>query len=105
MSFDGLNADENRLIGWTAEGHWNDLAAANATPAHARGYVVEYTPCAASTGDANSDGCVDDADITAIILDFGYPPSGANGSTDTNCDGVVDDTDLTAVILNFSDGC
>lgn len=58
-----------------------------------------------SPGDANGDGCVDDADLTAVILDFGFPPSGANGDTDFNDDGIVDDADITIVIMNFGMGC
>lgn len=55
--------------------------------------------------DTNGDGCVDDADITAIILDFGTPGSHDSVFTDINQDGQVDDTDLTNVILDYGDGC
>lgn len=56
-------------------------------------------------GDASGDGCVDDGDLTSVILDYGGPPSGSNGDTDVNNDGVVDDADITIVILNFGFGC
>lgn len=55
-------------------------------------------------GDTNSDGCVDDADITNIILDYGDAPTGSN-NTDLNQDGIVDDADLTEAILNYGNGC
>lgn len=56
-------------------------------------------------GDTNGDGCVDDADLTAVILDFGAPPSGNNGDTDVDNSGEVDDADITVVILKFGNGC
>jgi hypothetical protein len=52
--------------------------------------------------DAN--GCVDDADLLAVLFNFGN--SGSNlGREDTNCDGVVDDADLLQVLFNFGSGC
>lgn len=62
-------------------------------------------PCSGPQGDTNCDGCVDDADMTNIILDFGAPPSGSNGATDVDGTGEVDDADLTIAILNFGAGC
>lgn len=56
-------------------------------------------------GDTNGDGCVDDLDLTAVILDFGGPPSGSNGDTDVDNTGTVDDADITTVILNYGNGC
>lgn len=56
-------------------------------------------------GDTDGNCCVDDADLTAVILDFGDPPSGDNGDTDINGDSIVDDGDITEVILHYGDGC
>lgn len=56
----------------------------------------------ATTGDVNGDGCVNDADLSQVLLDFGR--SGALNS-DVNDDGVVNDTDLSLVLLNFGRGC
>lgn len=57
-------------------------------------------------GDTDGSGCVDDGDITNVILDFGAPESGNNGNTDVDdSGGDVDDADLTIVILNFGNGC
>lgn len=52
-------------------------------------------------GDLNSDGCVNDADLQQVLLDFGSRGS----SSDVNCDGVVNDADLAVVLLNFGRGC
>jgi hypothetical protein len=52
--------------------------------------------------DAN--GCVDDADLLAILFAFGQ--SGNNlGRVDVNCDATVDDADLLVVLFNFGSGC
>lgn len=56
-------------------------------------------------GDTDLSGCVDDGDITNVILDFGAAQSGNNGQSDINDDGIVDDADLTLVILAFGNGC
>lgn len=53
-------------------------------------------------GDADDNGCVDDADITEVILAFG---ESCCCPADVTRDGVVDDADITVVILNFGDGC
>ncbi|MGQ9656552.1 MAG: hypothetical protein ACUVV1_01470, partial [Fimbriimonadales bacterium] len=54
-------------------------------------------------GDVNRDGCVDDADLLAVLFAFGQAGSGL--PEDTNDDGVVDDTDLLTVLFNFGSGC
>jgi hypothetical protein len=50
------------------------------------------------------DGCVDDADLLAILFAFGSTGSNV-GRADINCDGVVDDADLLTVLFNFGSGC
>lgn len=55
-------------------------------------------------GDVNNDGCVDDDDLTRVVLDFDTP-GGANGDTDVDDSGLVDDADLTIVILHYGEGC
>ncbi len=52
-------------------------------------------------GDVNGDGCVDDADLLAVLFAFG----GSGGPEDVNGDGVVDDADLLIVLFNFGQGC
>jgi fibronectin-binding autotransporter adhesin len=53
--------------------------------------------------DINRDGCVDDADLLAVLFAFGQTGSGL--PEDTNCDGVVDDADLLSVLFAFGSGC
>jgi hypothetical protein len=57
--------------------------------------------CQPNNGDVDGDGCVDDADLLAVLFAFG----GSGGPEDTNCDGVVDDADLLNVLFNFGNGC
>ncbi|CUU37999.1 MAG: hypothetical protein K6U12_06160 [Armatimonadetes bacterium] len=54
-------------------------------------------------GDVNGDGCVDDADLLAVLFAFGQTGSGL--PEDVNGDGVVDDADLLTVLFNFGQGC
>jgi hypothetical protein len=69
----------------------------------------EFSRCAtvivAIPGDVDGNGCVDDADLAAIVFEFGGSESGAFGNTDLNDDGIVDDADLAEVIFNFGNGC
>ncbi len=60
--------------------------------------LVEAVP-----GDVNGDGCVDDADLLAVLFAFGC--SSECGAEDVNGDGVVDDADLLIVLFNFGSGC
>ena len=55
------------------------------------------------SGDVNGDGCVDDADLLAVLFAFGQTGSGL--PEDVNQDGVVDDADLLIVLFNFGQGC
>ncbi len=60
--------------------------------------------CAAHNGDVDASGCVDDADLLAVLFAFGQ--TGQNlGRVDINCDGAVDDADLLIVLFNFGVGC
>ncbi len=56
-----------------------------------------------SCGDINLDGCVDDADLLAVLFAFGN--TGNNLPEDATGDGVVDDADLLVVLFNFGNGC
>lgn len=64
------------------------------------GYIVEYS--GGLTGDVDSNGCVDDADLLQVLFAFGQ--TGQNAA-DLNCDSVVDDADLLTVLFNFGQGC
>jgi len=62
--------------------------------------------CVPRNGDVNGDGCVDDADLLAILFAFGQTcPECPSCPEDLNCDGVVDDADLLIVLFNFGNGC
>jgi hypothetical protein len=54
------------------------------------------------SGDASFDGCVDDADLIAVLFVFGQT---GDLPEDVNDDGVVDDADLLIVLFNFGSGC
>jgi len=56
-----------------------------------------------SNPDINGSGCVDDADLLAVLFAFGNTGSGLD--EDANCDGTVDDADLLEVLFNFGSGC
>jgi plastocyanin len=53
-------------------------------------------------GDVDFNECIDDADLLAVLFNFG-----ATGPRyqDVNYDGVVDDADLLIVLFNFGNGC
>ena len=55
------------------------------------------------SGDVDGNGCVDDADLLAVLFAFGC--SSECGAEDVNSDGVVDDADLLTVLFNFGTGC
>ncbi|MEN3000599.1 MAG: hypothetical protein ABDI19_02015 [Armatimonadota bacterium] len=57
----------------------------------------------APAGDVNADGCVDDADLLAVLFRFGN--TGDCLDEDVNLDGTVDDADLLTVLFNFGSGC
>jgi hypothetical protein len=60
--------------------------------------------CQPHNGDVDNNGCVDDADLLAVL--FGFGQTGDNlGRVDVNCDQVVDDADLLLVLFNFGSGC
>jgi len=48
----------------------------------------------------NGDDVIDDADLLAVLFEFGQSGSPA----DLNNDGVVDDADLLTVLFNFGSG-
>jgi probable HAF family extracellular repeat protein len=77
----------------------------NAATGRNEAFLLDTGPrCTAHNGDVDANGCVDDADLLAVLFNFGS--SGSNlGREDTNCDGVVDDADLLQVLFNFGSGC
>lgn len=62
--------------------------------------LYAFTP--ASSGDIDANGCIDDADLLAVLFAFGQTgclPEDVNG------DSIVDDADLLEVLFNFGTGC
>ncbi|MCS7190246.1 MAG: hypothetical protein NZ843_01445 [Fimbriimonadales bacterium] len=71
-----------------------------------KGYPSGRQPTAmgfvpARPGDADDNGCVDDADLLQVLFHFG----GNDARADLNRDGVVDDADLLQVLFHFGAGC
>jgi len=60
--------------------------------------------CQPHNGDVDNNGCIDDADLLAVLFAFGNTGSDL-GRVDVNCDEVVDDADLLQVLFNFGSGC
>jgi hypothetical protein len=50
----------------------------------------------------NRNGCVDDADLLAVLFAFGGQ---GYRNEDLNWDGIIDDADLLIVLFNFGSGC
>jgi probable HAF family extracellular repeat protein len=77
----------------------------NAATWRIEAFLLDTGPrCTAHNGDVDANGCVDDADLLAVLFAFGN--TGSNlGRVDVNCDGVVDDADLLIVLFNFGSGC
>lgn len=69
------------------------------------GFLLDTGPrCTPHSGDVDANGCVDDADLLAVLFAFGSTSSEL-GRVDVNCDDVVDDADLLAVLFAFGSGC
>ncbi len=77
----------------------------NAATGRYEAFLLDTAPsCTAHNGDVDNNGCVDNADLLAVLFAFGN--SGSNlGREDVNCDGTVDDADLLTVLFNFGTGC
>ena len=85
--------------GWVADGTCSALY----FPACARAYNLQMESYGGARldGDVDCNGCVDDADLLAVLFAFG----GSGGAEDLNGDGVVDDADLLLVLFAFGNGC
>jgi uncharacterized membrane protein len=93
-SANAFSANGRYIVGW---GY-------NAATGRTEAFLLDTQGCASENGDVDANGCVDDADLLAVLFNFGN--SGNNlGREDTNCDGVVDDADLLIVLFNFGSGC
>jgi len=88
-----ISPDGRYIVGWGI----------NAATGRGEAFLLD-TRCTAHNGDVNRNGCVDDADLLAVLFAFGQRGSNL-GRVDVNCDGVVDDADLLIVLFNFGGGC
>jgi probable HAF family extracellular repeat protein len=75
----------------------------NAATGRREAFLLD-TLCVEHNGDIDNNGCVDDADLLAVLFAFGNTGE-ILGRVDVNCDGVVDDADLLQVLFNFGSGC
>jgi len=62
------------------------------------GFVVHHRLV---SPDVDGNGCVDEADLLAVLFNFG----GSDSAPDLNGDGIVDDADLLTVLFSFGEGC
>lgn len=90
------------------DGTLEHLAFTPTDPSDTRPYIVyiddiETIADVRLPGDVNGDGCVDDADLLAVLFAFGC--NSGCGPEDLTGDGVVDDSDLLEVLFNFGNGC
>jgi uncharacterized membrane protein len=76
----------------------------NAATGRDEAFLLDTQGCASENGDVDANGCVDDADLLAVLFNFGNAGN-ALRREDTNCDGIVDDADLLTVLFNFGSGC
>jgi len=77
----------------------------NAATGRYEAFLLDTQPsCTAHNGDVDSNNCIDDADLLAVLFAFGQS-GGDLGRVDVNCDEVVDDADLLIVLFNFGSGC
>lgn len=86
----------------TRIGLYTDNAGSGHTDTFEFDYFETNLPVAVA-GDVNADGCVDDADLLAVLFAFGQ--SGCALETDPNRDGSVDDADLLTVLFAFGQDC
>jgi len=77
------------IVGWGsgATGHWEAFLLDTGFPRR---------------GDVDRNGCVDDADLLAVLFAFGER---GYRNEDLNWDGTVDDADLLQVLFHFGSGC
>jgi probable HAF family extracellular repeat protein len=96
---DGSRLGEARAI--SPDGRYIVGYGRNATTGRGEAFLLDTW----RVGDTNGDGCVDDADLLAVLFAFGSAGTGDTRHEDINKDGIVDDADLLEVLFNFGSGC
>ena len=97
------NVTEISEVGFT--GFVTDAVCTPLIPACARAFNLQVASYGGARleGDVDCNGCVDDADLLAVLFAFGN--TGTNLPEDLNGDGTVDDADLLTVLFAFGSGC
>jgi hypothetical protein len=97
------NVTATSEVGFT--GFVTDAVCTPLIPACARAFNLQLASYGGARleGDVDCNGCVDDADLLAVLFAFGN--TGTNLPEDLNGDGTVDDADLLTVLFAFGSGC
>ena len=97
------NVTATSEVGFT--GFVTDSVCTPLIPACARAFNLQLASYGGARlqGDVDCNGCVDDADLLAVLFAFGN--TGTNLPEDLNGDGTVDDADLLTVLFAFGSGC
>jgi hypothetical protein len=95
------NVTATSEVGFT--GFVTDAVCTPLIPTCARAFNIQLASYGGARleGDVDCNGCVDDADLLAVLFAFG----GSGGAEDLNGDGTVDDADLLTVLFAFGSGC
>ena len=97
------NVTATSEVGFT--GFVTDAVCTPLIPACARAFNLQLASYGGARleGDVDCNGCVDDADLLAVLFAFGN--TGTNLPEDLTGDGTVDDADLLTVLFAFGSGC
>jgi hypothetical protein len=95
------NVTATSEVGFT--GYVTDAECTPLIPTCARAFNIQLASYGGARleGDVDCNGCVDDADLLAVLFAFG----GSGGAEDLNGDRTVDDADLLTVLFAFGSGC
>lgn len=116
VSFFGITLDPTLCMLWVSDYIRGDLftvdlQSASVTlrtsiePGYKLGLGIALQPrCIPHQGDVDYNGCIDDADLLAVLFAFGSSGDDLGGA-DVNCDGTIDDADLLNILFNFGSGC
>jgi len=106
LTYASLLADGSRLefaYAISSDGCYIVGQGRNAATGRREAFLL-ITCCVSHNGDVDNNGCIDDADLLAVLFAFGSTGSDL-GRVDVNCDQTVDDADLLIVLFNFGSGC
>lgn len=116
VSFFGITLDPTLCMLWVSDYIRGDLFTVDLQsalvslrtsiePGYKLGLGIALQPrCIPHQGDVDYNGCIDDADLLAVLFAFGSSGDDLGGA-DVNCDGTIDDADLLNILFNFGSGC